>query len=107
MNMRVRTIGLSTAVLATVAFAAGCQGSATGTPGQGAAVVLHATLARDASASEAPGLTEKINDLKGVAYVDYHPGQGFTIGIDSRSDADSVKTWLHTESDIVNVSPGQ
>jgi hypothetical protein len=96
-----------TAVSAAANQGDGTQGTAANTVGHGAQIELFATLRTAVPVSGAVTLTRTINDIPGVAYTEFVPGQGgITIGVTTKDSLDAVTKAVAAEPGVQAVSLG-
>ncbi len=101
--MRMRAY-LAGAVAAASLLTCSCGGQASNSTGQGAAVVLHATLRSDVSANQGAALNERIDNVAGVAYTQYTPASGLTVGVRNQRDVASVETAMKAQPEVAAVT---
>jgi hypothetical protein len=101
--MRMRAYLAGAAVAATVVTCS-CGGQGGNSTGQGAAAVLHATLRSDVSADQGVALNERIDAVTGVAYTQYTPAGGLTVGVKSQHDVASVEAAMRAQPEVAAVT---
>lgn len=97
--MRMRTY-LAGAAVAAALLTCSCGGQASNSTGQGAAVVLHATLRSDVSPDQGVALNERIDAVAGVAYTRYTPAGGLTVGVKTQHDVASVEVAMRAQPEV-------
>lgn len=66
--------------------------------------MLHASLRSDVSPDQGAALNERIDAVTGVAYTEYIPATGLTVGVSRQQDVASVEAAMRAQPEVTAIT---